>query len=114
MRRKKVFTHVTRQIYHPEVRQCLECGMRLRRAATISQRTVITRHEVIRIVHCGYRCPAADCVGNNRLYRSAEADALALPGFTFGLDVLLVVGQLRLEEHQTVDEIHQRLQEELA
>ena len=48
------------------------------------------------------------------MYRSAEADALALPGFTFGLDILLLVGQLRLEEHQTVDEIHQRLQACLA
>ena len=105
---------MTKRIYRPEVRQCLECGTRLRRAVTISQRTVITLTEVIRLVHCGYRCPAADCAGNKRLYRSAQADALALPGFPFGLDVLLLVGQLRLEEHQSVDEIHQRLQEELA
>lgn len=40
------------------------------------------------------------------LYRSAEADALALPGFTFGLDIVLHVGQRRLREHTTVDEIH--------
>ncbi len=43
-----------------------------------------------------------------------EADALALPGFTFGLDILLLVGQLRLREHQTVDEIHRRLTQRLA
>lgn len=80
----------------------------MRRAVTISQRTVITLTEVVRAVHCGYRCPAAGCTGSKRLYRSAEADALALPGFTFGLDILLLVGQWRLEEHQTVDEVHQR------
>src|SRR5207302_3520602 len=42
-------------------------------------------------------------------YRSAEADALALPHFTYGLDVVLLVGRLRLLEHQTVDEIHQEV-----
>ena len=48
------------------------------------------------------------------LYRSAEADALALAGFTFGLDIVLFVGQQRLREHQTVDEIHQSLSQQLA
>jgi len=35
-----------------------------------------------------------------------EADALALPGMTYGLDIVLLVGRLRLSEHRTVDEIH--------
>ncbi len=48
------------------------------------------------------------------LYRSAEADALALAGFTFGLDIVLKVGHLRLKEHKTVDEIHQSLSQQLA
>ena len=48
------------------------------------------------------------------LYRSAQADALALPGFTFGLDIVLEVGHLRLSEHQTVDEIHHSLSHHLA
>jgi hypothetical protein len=40
------------------------------------------------------------------VYRSATADALALPGFTFGRDVLIRAGTLRLEKHRTLDEIH--------
>jgi hypothetical protein len=48
------------------------------------------------------------------LYRSAEADALALRGFTFGLDMVLAVGHLRLREHKTVDGIHQSLSEQVA
>jgi len=39
---------------------------------------------------------------------------LALPGFTFGLDIVLLVGQLHLSKHQTVDEIHEHLQEQLT
>jgi hypothetical protein len=34
---------------------------------------------------------------------------LALPGFPFGLDIVLLVGQLRLGQHQTVDEAHRNL-----
>ena len=49
-----------------------------------------------------------------RSYRSAAADALALPGFTFGLDIVIAVGHLRLARHQTLDEVHQRLLERLS
>ena len=65
-------------------------------------------------MHRGYRCPLPDCPGHQRLYRSSEADALALPGLTFGLDIVLFVGHLRLREHQTVDEIHAALSQQLA
>ena len=39
---------------------------------------------------------------------------LSLPGFTYGLDIVLLVGRLRLGKHQTVDEVHQELLERLA
>jgi hypothetical protein len=76
---------------------------------TLSKRTVITLREVIKVTHAGYRCPDAQCPGHQRTHRSAQADALALPGFTYGLDIVLLVGRLRLREHQTVDEVHQEL-----
>jgi hypothetical protein len=34
---------------------------------------------------------------------------LPLPSFTYGLDIVLLVGRLRLLEHQAVDEIHQEV-----
>jgi hypothetical protein len=64
---------------------------------------------VIKLNHAGYRCPDVDCPGHQRTYRSPQADALALPYFTYGLDIVLLVGRLRLLEHQTVDEIHQEV-----
>ncbi len=48
------------------------------------------------------------------MHRSAQADALALPGFTFGLDVLLLAGTLRLGEHRTLDEVHWALLDRLG
>ena len=114
MRTKKIYHHVVKRILHPEIRNCLECQSKLQRCVTISDRIIVTLKQVVRIVHCGYRCPHAECPGRNTLYRSAEADALALAGFTFGLDIVLFVGHLRLKEHQTVDEIHQELSQQLA
>src|SRR5258708_11673839 len=61
------------------------------------------------LIHAGYRCPNEQCAGHRRTYRSVEADALALPGMTYGLDIVLLVGRLHLREHRTVDEIHQAL-----
>lgn len=114
MRKKKSYQQVVKRILRPEITHCLQCHTKLQRCVTISDRMIITLKQVIRLVHCGYRCPQPECAGSKTLYRSAEADALALAGFTFGLDMVLVVGHLRLKEHKTVDEIHQVLSQHLA
>ncbi len=114
MRKKKSYHQVVKRILRPEITHCLECQRKLQRSVTISDRLIITLKQVLRVVHCGYRCPQAECPGRNVLYRSTEADALALSGFTFGLDIVLLVGHLRLREHKTVDEIHHHLLEQLA
>jgi len=85
----------------------------LREAVAVSRRTVITLDGVIKLNHAGYRCPDVECPGHQRTYRSPVADALALPYFTFGLDIVLLVGRLHLREHQTVDEVHEELLERL-
>src|SRR5258706_14871813 len=114
MKAARKFTQVSRRFYRPECYHCPVCQKRLRRAVTLSERTVVTLKEVIKLVHAGYRCPDPACAGHQRTYRSAQADALALPWFTYGVDVVLLVGQLRLHNHQTVDEIHQELLKQLA
>jgi hypothetical protein len=114
MKPARKFAQVSRRFYRPEQYHCSDCQRRLRRAVTLSERTVVTLEEVIKLVHAGYRCPDAHCAGHQRTYRSARADALALPWFTYGLDIVLLVGRLRLREHQTVDEIHQELLKRLA
>jgi len=114
MKKARELSTVTKRFYRPEQSVCPECQKRLRRAVTLSERTVITLGGVIKVIHAGYRCPHAECAGRSRTYRSAVADALALPGFTFGLDIVLLVGALHLGHHQTVDEIHTQVQERLA
>ncbi len=117
MRKQKqprAYAAVTRRSFRPEMTVCLTCQAPLRRYATLSRRTVITLDGPVRLIHRGYRCPNAACATRLRSYRSAAADALALPGFTFGLDLVILVGHLRLLQHQTLDEVHQALLERLA
>ncbi len=114
MKKAKSYAQITRRFYRPELTICPECQRHLRRGSTLSQRKVITLKEVIRVTHAGYRCPNPECVARGRTYRSIAADALALPSFTFGLDVLVLAGQLHFGKHQTLDEVHAQIGERLA
>src|SRR6266566_7062760 len=114
MKHARSYANVIRRWYRPVEHECLDCHRTLREAIALSRRTVITLQGVIKLNHAGYRCPDPQCGGRRRTYRSAAADALALPGFTFGVDIVLLVGRLHLGKHQTVDEVHQEVQDRLA
>jgi hypothetical protein len=114
MNHSRTYQKVIRRWYRPIEHECPECHRTLREAMTLTRRTVITLDGVIKLNHAGYRCPDMGCLGHQLTYRSPAADALALPYFTFGLDIVLLVGRLHLGKHQTVDEVHQELLERLA
>ena len=114
MNHSRSYPQVIRHWYRPLEHECPECHRTLREAVAVSRRTVITLDGVIKLNHAGYRCPDVECPGHQRTYRSPVADALALPYFTFGLDIVLLVGRLHLGKHQTVDEVHEELLERLA
>src|SRR5216684_4203906 len=113
MNHPRSYPQVMRRWYRPIEHTCPECHRTLHEAMTLTRRTVITLTGVIKLNHAGYRCPDVDCPGHQRTYRSPVADSLALPYFTFGLDIVLLVGRLHLREHQTVDEVHEELLERL-
>ena len=113
MNHSRSYPQVMRRWYRPLEQECPQCHRRLREAMTLTRRTVITLEGVIKLNHAGYRCPDVDCPGHQRTYRSPVADALALPHFTFGLDIVLLVGRLHLGQHRTVDEVHEELLERL-
>jgi hypothetical protein len=114
MKKAKIYAEVTRRFYRPELYYCPECQRHLRRTSTLSQRKVVTLKGVIKVTHAGYRCPNPDCEARGRTYRSAAADALALPSFTFGLDVIILAGRFHFGKHQTLDEVHREMGEHLA
>lgn len=114
MKRATRYPKTIRRWYRPAEHECAVCHRRLRQAMTLSRRTVVTLQAVIKLIHAGYRYPDPQCRGRSRIYRSVEADALALPGFSYGLDIVVLVGQFRLGKHQTVDEVHQEVQDRLT
>src|SRR5579864_1312182 len=105
MKKAVTYEHVTKRFYRPEIHKCPECGKSLKRALTVTERTVVTLSEVIQLIHGGYRCLNPECKAKGRTYRSAAADALALPRMKFGLDVVILAGKLHLGKHQTLDEV---------
>ena len=114
MKPAKTYENVIKRFYRPEIYQCPECQKTLHRALTVSERIVVTLNGVIQMTHGGYRCSNSECEGRGRTYRSAAADALVLPRLTFGLDVVILIGQLRLGKHQTLDETHEQICERLT
>jgi hypothetical protein len=114
MKPAKTYEKVTKRFYRPEIYKCPECQKSLKRALTVTERTVVTLGGVIKVTHGGYRCLNPDCSLRGRTYRSAAADALVLPRMTFGLDIVLLAGQLRWGKHQTLDEVHTYLTERLT
>jgi hypothetical protein len=100
--------------YENVIKRFYRCQKSLHRARTISERIVVTLNGVIKMTHGGYRCSNPECEARERTYRSAAADALVLPRLTFGLDVVILIGQLRLGKHQTLDETHEQVCERLA
>lgn len=114
MRTPKHYLQLPTRYFRSEFSHCPTCHTFLRRATLLSRRTIITLGGPLRVAHWGSRCPNPACPTRARTFRSRAADALALPGFTFGLDIVLLVGHLRLAQHHTVDEVHQILLERLA
>jgi Transposase, Mutator family len=60
------------------------------------------------LVHQRYRdkrCPRKQCTGHTTLYRPLVDLRLALPRKSFGLDVVMVVGQRHLEQEQSLSQI---------
>lgn len=94
MNHSRSYPSVMRPRSRPIEHECPECGRTLHEAVALSRRTVITLAGVIKLNHAGYRCPDVQCQGHQRTSRSVAADALALPYFTFGLDIVLLVGRL--------------------
>ncbi len=113
MRKNKQYQQIEKKRFLPEETHCYVCKTRLRSYATLSQRTIITLNGVIQMTPVGYRCPNAHGTDDKRVYRSIRADAQALPGFTFGMDIVALVGYLKLSQHKTVDEVHEAVNERL-
>jgi hypothetical protein len=57
------------------------------------------------------RCPNQECECYHQPYRPEAEGKWALPQQEFGLDVMALIGSWRYQEHRSVAQIHQQLQQ---
>ena len=110
MKRSKEYQAIKTVYYGPEIETCLECGSRLKRSHTGWRKTINSLKGVSKVYNQAYRCSdQGGCTNPERVYRSGYADGLSMRYHTYGLDVVVYIGQQRLREHRTIAEIHRAL-----
>lgn len=75
------------------------------------QRTIHCLNESILATFRDTKCTDQFCKSSHIRYRPAEEFMLALPGSSFGLDVLMAIGSMRLRDDFSFPRIHGRLEE---
>lgn len=106
MRTAKNLLPSRRQIFHPELLCCPHCGGELKLCNYLTwDKTVQTLSEVLSIASRPSHCVDANCAGFLQRFVSAEGQQIALPGSTYGLDVVVRIGWLRQEGRYTFAEI---------
>jgi Transposase, Mutator family len=106
---KRLYT-AERLIYHPELLTCPHCGDLLVMSNYLAwDKTVQTLDRVLSVASRPGHCPHPTCLGARMRLLSATAQRLALPGSTYGYDVLVRIAWWRQEYRATYREIHTEL-----
>jgi hypothetical protein len=99
-----------RMTYTASQEVCPEDGARL----WIVQHRARTIHRLDETVEATFRdraCPREGCAASGLHFRPAEESMLALPGSSFGLDVVTAIGTMRFRDDASFPRIHERLAE---
>jgi len=78
----------------------------------IVQHRVRTVHRLDESIEATFRdkaCPRDGCAVSRLRFRPAEESMLALPGSSFGLDVVTAIGAMRFRDDASFPRIHERL-----
>jgi len=102
-----------RVVLRNQARQCPRCGAPLVAAYRRVRRLISLRERLALTVQVD-RCAEAACPLARAGLGPPEEARLALPGFTYGLDVLTEIARLRWAHERTVPEIHAALQRDYA
>jgi Transposase, Mutator family len=110
MRTPKRLYAEKRLIYQPELLTCPHCGALLVMWNYLAwDKTVQMLNGVLSVASRPGRCPHATCAGSRMRLLSAEGQRIALPGSTYGYDVVIRIGWWRQEYRATYREIHTEL-----
>jgi hypothetical protein len=110
MRTPKQLYAQERIIYQPDLLTCPHCGDLLVMCTYLAwDKTVQMLDRVLSVASRPGRCPHATCAGSRMRLLSAEGQRIALPGSSYGYDVLVRIGWWRQEYRATYSEIHTEL-----
>jgi Transposase, Mutator family len=106
---KRLYAH-ERIIYQPELLTCPHCGDLLVLCNYLAwDKTVQRLDGVLSVASRPGCCRHATCAGSRMRLLSAEGQRIALPGSTYGYDVLVRIGWRRQKSRATYREIHAEL-----
>ena len=71
-----------------------------------SERSVETLTGVLHVISHAFQCPTPSCPLHHGHLRPEAEDVLALRGYTFGLDVVAHIGDLRFAQGHTIPKMH--------
>src|SRR3712207_3393975 len=99
----------SRQVHlYPHSRSCPACARPLRER--YRKRRFITRlTEQLAVVSHFLECSTLSCHLHSAVFRPEEEELLALRGYTFGLDVVALIGELRYQRHRSIPQVHAEL-----
>lgn len=102
---------VMKMMFQPEFCGCPICRDKLVKKYNTKEKTVITLKGKLICWERVLKCRNKECQGNSMSFHSAEFKGLTLAGMNFGIDVVAREGELRFEEHKTIEEVVDSLQE---
>ncbi len=106
---KQLYAH-ERMIYQPELPTCPHCGDILVMCNYLAwDKTVQMLDRVLSAASRPGRCPHTTCAGSRMRLLSAEGQRIALPGSSYGYDVVVRIGWWRQQYRATYGEIHAAL-----
>ena len=114
MRTAKDNTNLPQRYYRPEIKRCPHCQWKLKRGYKLWHKYLNTMTGRFYVTSYGYCCSNPECSEAGEIYRSEEAEALSVPGCSYGLDVIVEVGYQRFWQQRTISEIHTALKERVA
>jgi len=76
------------------------------------QRWIVRLDQHVKVVSHFLECANTACTRPAVVYRPQQEDALALRGYTFGLDVVARIGELRYRDNLSISKIREQLQAE--
>ena len=110
MKSQKEFSNIKRIYYGPEIDHCVKCGGGLKRSHTKWRKPIQFLSGAYYIINQAYRCACATCRESwPQVYSSVYADGLSLAYQSYGLEVIVYIGNERLRNHKTMAEIHDAL-----